>query len=101
MYKEWMMTILISLLAAPAGAQITVVRSVETDGFGGFGGSKKQIITQISDDKHREEMKSEGKPSMWEKMAGVGQPVITRLDKKLRWTLNHPKKRYQEVPLTA
>lgn len=89
------------LMVSSARADIKVVRSVDTETGAGFGSSQREMTLWISGDKHREEQKPLGKPSMLEKMAGVGRPVITRLDKKLRWTLNAPKKTYQEQPLVV
>jgi hypothetical protein len=96
--KIW---VLVGFIAMPATAAVRVVRTVDNEGMAGMGASKKQSITWIAGDKHREEMASEGKPSMLERMAGVGKPVITRLDKQVVWTLNVPKKRYEERPLVT
>jgi len=86
-------------LVAPLQADVTVVRSIQTDGFMGMGGGTKESTTWIAANKQREEKKGSEKPSMMEKMAGLDRPEITRLDKKVRWTLNVPKKAYEEMSL--
>ncbi len=92
--------LILSVFVMPALADVKVVRSMETQaGFGGMGNSQRELMIWISGDKHREEQKNPIKPTMLEKMSGVGRPVITRLDKKLRWTLNAPKMNYTEQPL--
>src|SRR5262245_34064789 len=95
------LVVITSLLAGPSWADVKVIRSTEMETMMGFGGGKKEMTVWTAVDRHREETKSEGKPSMMERMAGVGRPVITRLDKKLRWTLNEPKKNYQEQSLVS
>jgi hypothetical protein len=101
MFRYGITISLMAMLAFPVAADIMVVRSVETEGLGGMGGAPKQSTVWIAGNKHREEQKGSAKPSMLERMAGVGRPVITRLDKKVRWTLNDPKKTYEEMPLAA
>ncbi len=93
------MWVVVGMMVSPVGADVTVIRSMENDGISGFGASKHEMTTWIAGDKHREESKSDVKPSMMERLSGAGRPVITRLDKKLRWTLNLPKKTYTESPL--
>jgi len=99
MKKALSAAVLAAIIAGPVSADVMVVRSAVTESMGGFSGGQKDFTTWISADKHREESKGEGKPSMMERMSGVGQPEIVRLDKKLRWRLNVPKKIYTETPL--
>lgn len=87
------------LLVVPGWADITVVRGIQTDGFMGMGGGLKEATTWTAGDKQREEKKGSAKPSMIEKMAGIDKPEITRLDKKVRWTLDVPGKSYSEMSL--
>lgn len=100
--RKWMALIGILMFGAAAvRADVKVVRSVETEAAMGLGGHPKVMTVWTGADRQREEQKSEGKPSMLEKLAGLGRPVITRLDKKVRWTINAPKKTYQESPLVV
>lgn len=91
--------LLIVALAIHANADVMVKRTATTEGMGMFGGTPKEMTRWLKADRDRNEVKSEGKPSMFERMSGAGRPVITRLDKKVIWTLDIPKKRYAERSL--
>ncbi len=101
MRRFYLPMLLATQVASFAHADVKVVRSVQTDSAMGFGGGPKQMIQWTAADRQREEQNSEGKPSLLERLAGVGKPVITRLDKKVRWTINPPKKTYEEMSLVA
>lgn len=91
--------LLVLAMVPGASADMMVKRSVETEGMGMFGGAPKEMTRWFKADRERHETKSEGKPTMFERMAGAGRPIITRLDKKVIWTLDIPKKRYDERSL--
>lgn len=94
-------SLLCGLAAGIAHADVMVKRSVTTEGIGMFGGAPKEMTQWYGPERQREETHGSGKPSLFEKMAGTDKPRITRLDKKVVWTLNIPKKKYEERPLVG
>jgi len=94
--------LIFGMLSASASADIMVSREVKFDGIQGMGASTKTTQTWFSGNRQREQDIADKKAtSFLAKLASNDKVRITRLDKKVMWIVDDPKKRYQEVSLTT
>jgi hypothetical protein len=86
--------------AAPAGADVTVERTMKSGGIAGIGASDMTTVEKISGQRKREvtSMKMSG---FIGKMAGeMGGDEITHIPNDAIWKLDHKKKTYTESKIT-